>query len=240
MINYFTFLWGAQLKKKKVKQTSSKAPSAPGICSLAAAAGRFNRNPRGGRRTCHRELLLRRSGCPGFCLRQAAAAKKQENRPLKKKERRRFISTAYPHRPAAPPRPPAPAVLRSAGAARVAWRGARGVSMPNPPWALGREQRLRHLAPGVGQCVALWSLSALGLPATRFYRPRASCSRSLPCAFLHTIQPLILQLASYTRSPVPTCPLSLSSPSPPLPPPNTYTLHLKVASGAGELQAPLG
>jgi hypothetical protein len=33
-----------------------------------------------------RDLVLRRSGCPIFCLRppQAAAAKKQENRPLKK------------------------------------------------------------------------------------------------------------------------------------------------------------
>jgi hypothetical protein len=28
-------------------------------------------------------LPLRRSGCPVFCFRQAAAAKKQENRPLK-------------------------------------------------------------------------------------------------------------------------------------------------------------
>jgi hypothetical protein len=30
------------------------------------------------------DLVLRCSGCPVFCLRQAAAAKKQENRPLKK------------------------------------------------------------------------------------------------------------------------------------------------------------
>jgi hypothetical protein len=49
------------------------------------AARRFNRNPRGGRRTRHRDLLLRHSGCPVFCLRQAAAAaKKQENRLLNK------------------------------------------------------------------------------------------------------------------------------------------------------------
>jgi hypothetical protein len=32
-------------------QTSSKALAAPGICSPAAAAGRFNRNAQGGRRT---------------------------------------------------------------------------------------------------------------------------------------------------------------------------------------------
>jgi hypothetical protein len=54
------------------KQTSSKAPAAPGIRSPAEAAGRFNRNPRGGRQTRLRDLLLRCSGCPVFCLRQAA------------------------------------------------------------------------------------------------------------------------------------------------------------------------
>jgi hypothetical protein len=57
--------------------------------SPAEAAGRFNRNPQGGR-TRHRELLLRCSGCPVFCLRQAAAAKKQENRRLKKKPKKTF------------------------------------------------------------------------------------------------------------------------------------------------------
>jgi hypothetical protein len=72
---------GGRLSKPTPKP---KAPGTPGIRSPAAAAGRFNRNPLGGRPNGHRDLLLRRSGCPAFCLRQAAAAKKQENMPLKK------------------------------------------------------------------------------------------------------------------------------------------------------------
>jgi hypothetical protein len=65
-----------------------EAPAAPGGDSLSgcAAATRFNRNSRGGRRTRHVDLLLRRLGCPVFCMRQAAAVKKQEIRPLKKKK----------------------------------------------------------------------------------------------------------------------------------------------------------
>jgi hypothetical protein len=47
---------------------------------------------RGERATSHKDLLLRRSGCPVFCLRQAAAAKKQENRPLKKTKKTFYIA----------------------------------------------------------------------------------------------------------------------------------------------------
>jgi hypothetical protein len=95
MTNYFTgFCVESSIyfyfEAPGAKQTSSNAPAAPGIRSPAAAAGRFNRNPRSGRRTCHRDLLLRRSGCSVFFLRQAAAAKEQENRPLKKNPKKTF------------------------------------------------------------------------------------------------------------------------------------------------------
>jgi hypothetical protein len=84
----------------------------------AEAAGRSNRNPRGGRRTRHRDLPLSCSGCPVFCLRQdrqAAAAKKQENRPRKKNKKTfcmfyiaLYCRILYTHTVCSmpPPRPP--------------------------------------------------------------------------------------------------------------------------------------
>jgi hypothetical protein len=70
----------------EVKPTSSKlqTPSCPGV-SLSGCGGRAvqsksaRREANGPTGTCsllHRDLLLHRSGCPVFCLRQAAAAKK--------------------------------------------------------------------------------------------------------------------------------------------------------------------
>jgi hypothetical protein len=93
----------------------------------AELEAQINRNPRGGRQTRHRDLLLRRSGCPVFCLRQAAAAKKTGKRTAQKTKKAFYI-----YRPALKPQPPrgfalwlrrpsGPIEIRGVGGERATW-----------------------------------------------------------------------------------------------------------------------
>jgi hypothetical protein len=88
------------LKPQKLsRQTSSKAKQSPaasgdqGICSLAAAAGRFNRNPRGERATGTTGLAFVSFGLPCF-LPASGHRRKGKNRETcrSKKQRKRLIS----------------------------------------------------------------------------------------------------------------------------------------------------
>jgi hypothetical protein len=79
------------------KQTSSKAPAAPGIRSPAEAAGRFNRNLKSAGREANappvpQGLAFALLGLPCFLLASGRRRQKTGKQIAQKKQRKRFIS----------------------------------------------------------------------------------------------------------------------------------------------------